>query len=411
MYTWIDKRNFNSDGSFKENYFNLLFDTLRNSDNLLLLINPLNTIEFKDAYKLLEKNNIPYIDIFKCYKKIDVLKSIIFSLHYFPIKRKIIFKKQDITEILKNKFLEHMEDNIYAQYYLMYYSIMRVAESGIKFDRIIYTFENQPWEKVLCYAVKKFMPDTKLIGCMHTMTLSNLVSIFPGEYERDNMPQPDYIFTTGKLTADELKKYWKPEKIIENCALRYDYLFKLESLKIKQKENADIKKNSQNQFKVLLALSFDYKKSIEMIKMTYYAFKDKYEYQIIIKSHPTYILNFLELNIESENFILKNEPVEELLVGCDLVLNSDSMVALEGLKLGIPMLEIDIDDFIPLSRFYYCPDIQISAGSSEEIFEKTEQILNWTDLQKKMYFEKAEKFLEYCFNRPNENYIKMFLEI
>ncbi|HPN32164.1 MAG TPA: hypothetical protein PKY81_14530 [bacterium] len=579
LLTWIDKRNFYSENNFKETYYSELYEYLKKKENFLLLINPLYSIEKSVVYKKLRNEKIEFIDLFKCYNKIDVLKSICLSLFYNPIKSNIFFQNKNIKNLLKNFFLKDLEENRSAQYYLMYYSIKRIAEAGIKFDRLIYPFENQPWEKVLCFAVRKFMPKTKLIAYMHTMSLPNLVSMFPGKYEKDNMPQPDYIFTSGKHTADELKKYWKPEKIVENCAFRYEYLFekaqsserraqsennqkvqsierreqskkncelrisnyelnkidKLNNLKIQRLKDSKNEKSSEKKsdiaqstsnilpdtipnsshctlnsefcteyksssvhrasnithraFTILLALSVDYKKSLEMIKITYASFKDKKGYKIIIKPHPTYEIKSEDINIaqsaesraqrenskelqssecRAQNEIngarcamrdarwqeeeqqepktnnknldiehstsriapdtnsvstlstlqsalctikISDSPVSELLPQCDLVVTSESTVGLEGIKLGKPMIELDVKGFIPLSRFDYCPEIKISASDSNELFAKANEVLNWNLEQKNQYFEKANEFIDYCFNKPNEKYINEFVEI
>ncbi|HPP86756.1 MAG TPA: hypothetical protein PLM75_02705 [bacterium] len=435
LMTWLDKRNFDESGNFKETYYQRLFEELRDRDDFLLLIYPLYTIGDEQANKLLKNLNIPYLDIFKYYKKIDVIKAILFSLYYMPLKEKEFFREYDITKILRYYFKREICENHYANYYLMYYSIMRLAEAGVKFERIIYPFENQPWEKILCYAARKFMPETKLIAYMHTMTLPNLVSIFAGRYESENMPQPDYIFTTGKLSAVELRKFWQAEKVIENCAMRYEYLFNMKTDRI---IDTDKKKLSKY---ILLALSVDYKKSIEMMKIVYSAFKNSSDFNIIIKPHPTYNLEAADLtdyglaNIVKENcaaqrekkseqsndlknianqktkFSISDRPVSELLPKCEIVITAESTVGLEGIKLGLVMIELEIDGFIPLSRLEYSSEIKIVVKTADELYQKVEEILNWSKDKRADYFKKANEFINYCFNIPEEKYIKKFVEI
>ncbi|HON57480.1 MAG TPA: hypothetical protein PLJ38_10730, partial [bacterium] len=397
----------------------------------------LYTIGDEAANKLLKNLNIPYLDIFKYYKKIDIIKAILISLYYMPIKEKIFFKDKDITKILQYYFKREINENHYANYYLMYYSIMRLAEAGVKFKRIIYPFENQPWEKILCYSVKKFMPETKLIGYMHTMTLPNLVSIFPGKYESENMPQPDYIFTTGKLTADELRKFWRAEKIIENCAFRYEYLFNMKTDRAIDKMT-DKPKHSKY---ILLALSGDYKKSIEMIKIVYAAFKNSNDFNIIIKPHPTYNLEAADLrdyglaHIVKENcaaqreekseqsndlknavnqktkFLIRDRSVSELLPKCEIVITAESTVGLEGIKLGLVTIELEVDGFIPLSRLEYSSEIKIVVKTAKELYQKIEEILNWSEDKRADYFKKANEFINYCFNQTEKKYIEKFVKI
>jgi len=452
LLTWIDDRNFAVDGEYKDTYFNQLYNQLKSRNDFLLLTNRLYTISNTKAQNLLRKNNIPFIDIFKCYRKSDVIKSILFSLYYNPLKKRIFFKKRNIAEILKRNIANDLIDNRFAQYYLMYYSIKRIAERGINFDRIIYPFENQPWEKILCYSVKKFMPYTKLIGYMHTAPLPDLVSLFPGKYEKEKMPQPDYIFTTGKLTADELKKNYDSKKIIENCALRYEYIFKAAP--------AGFKNKNKN---ILVALSVDYNKSLVMVYKVYQAFKDTQDYKIFIKAHPTYNLDLRDLRIPEftgcenerieetkiksgimpqnfehgersaekeiqknhrvnglstprnyflpEHFNIVNKPVSEILPDMELVLNCESTIGLEALKMHIPVIDIELKNFTHLSRMDYCPEIKISAGTTEEIVKKSEEILSWTEERKKIYFEKTDEFIKYCFNPVSEEYIERFLKI
>jgi hypothetical protein len=306
-----------------------------------------------------------------------------------------------------------------------------------------YPFENQPWEKILCYAFKKYSPATELIGYMHTMPLDFLLSIFPGKYEKKFMPQPDKILTTGKLSADELKKYYKEDKIVENCALRYEYLFRIDglpNLRISELGNKKIIRQYDNpkirQFKILVSLPVDYNKSLAIIDKVFKTFENRDDFQVMIKGHPTYNLRISELtnlriielpnkskNIRQsdnptiresflpENFLIVEDNISDLLRKTDLVINNMSMVAFEALKMRVPVIEIEIENFINLNRFDYCSDLKILAFSPEEILNKTNEILNWSEQQKQKYFEKADKFLDYCFNEPNEKYLQEFLEV
>lgn len=404
LMSWVDNRNF-FENKFKENYFGKLFDKLNTTKNFIFLPFILYTIQKKIALQKLEENKIKYIDIFSYYRKTDVVRAILKSLcSDFIFNKKFYFENFDISNLIKFRLLNDLIENRYAQYYLMKYSIKRLSEKKIKFERIIYPFENQPWEKVLCIAVRKFMAETKLIGYMHTITLPNLLSIFPGKYESTKyIVQPDKILTTGKLSRDELKRYYDESRVKENCALRYEYFFNLP-----QREQ-----NQRKQKNILLTLSVDYHKSLVMFYKVYEAFKNSTDFNILVKGHPTYILSLDNFRVPCipENFKIVDRRISELLVETDLVLNCESTSGLEALKMHIPVIELEIENFVTLSRLDECLELKITAKTATEIYNKTIEILNWSDEQRNAYFEKSDKFLEYCFNPVSEEYIEKFLKV
>ncbi|HOK41908.1 MAG TPA: hypothetical protein PLD27_12840 [bacterium] len=415
LITWIDKRNFVND-KFKENYFCALFDELKNKENFILLPYFLYTFPKNIAIEKLSNEKFLYYDLFN--GKILIIQLLkIFISSFIPPKwlfEKFIFLNYEISILVKSKILEDFVINRKSEYYKYYYSIKNFLKSGIKIKKLIYPFENQPWERVVAFAFKECSSSTELIGYMHTISLPNLISLFCGNYEKEKMPQPDTILTTGKITTNELRKYYKSEKIKEFIALRYEYLFKEKSFESK-KEN--------EKYLILIILSIDYEKSLSIIYKSLKAFQKKEKYKIIIKPHPTYILNenvireILETAGENydeyqNKFELTEKSIMELLPEIDVALNCESTAGLEAYMMKVPVIEIETENFTTLTRIPDNTEIKIVARTPEQILAKVNEILNWSEERKKSYLQKAEEFVKYCMNSPlndNKNEIKKII--
>jgi len=91
---------------------------------------------------------------------------------------------------------------------------------------VIYPFENQPWEKMLCLAFREEAPAVGLIGYQHATVPPLELCHFLGQDEAKFVPLPDSIVTNSEVSLDLLKRGGFPEeKLVIGGAFRHEYLF------------------------------------------------------------------------------------------------------------------------------------------------------------------------------------------
>ena len=402
LCSWVDARNFDATGNFTETYFGKIFKKFVEKDNYIFLPFFLYTYNSAEAKKLLKKNFIRYINILSYYSKIEIALSLLRNI--LPKKfffAKYVFNGIDCSTVVRKYILEEYINNKFSYYYLNYYSIKRVVKT-IKFERIIYLFENQPWEKLLNFVLEYYSPDTRRIGYLHSITLPYYLSMYCSKKEKIRMPLPNKILCIGKVFYNELTKYYSKDILFLNCSFRYSYLF-----------NYQLTKKKKNQIiKILVVLSIDFSKNYEIIDKVFKAFSNnKNKYFLIIKPHPTYnfAMSDLKIDVNTCLFTVTNEKISVLLDEVDLVINPESTVGIESLKKHVPVITILFDLRINFSPIDYFPGIQFKARTSEDILKLTEEILNYSDNQLIDYFSETDKFINDCFNPIKDEYINDFL--
>ncbi len=132
----------------------------------------------------------------------------------------------DYRFLLYRELLREWGRADFGHYRLGYAAMRQVARRhGHRVHAIVYPFENQPWEKLLCLAWRQEAPHVKLIGYQHAWVPSLLLpySLATGQSER--APLPDLIVTNSAfnfacLTAGG----YPPSRLANGGALRYEYL-------------------------------------------------------------------------------------------------------------------------------------------------------------------------------------------
>lgn len=137
-----------------------------------------------------------------------------------------IFRGWNCAPLLVRELLRGWGSTGVYQHRFWYAAMRRAVERlgpGVKC--IIYPFENQPWEKLLCLAWRECAPHVRLIGYQHTSVQRMLLPFFFGEGEIDAAPLPDQIVTKGAVNLELLKEGGFPtSKLASRGALRYEYV-------------------------------------------------------------------------------------------------------------------------------------------------------------------------------------------
>ncbi|MBI2104118.1 MAG: hypothetical protein HYT90_00855 [Candidatus Omnitrophica bacterium] len=105
-------------------------------------------------------------------------------------------------------------------------AMRRIARRyGAKVKCLIYPFENQPWEKLLCLAWREQAPHVALVGYQHTWVPPLLLPYGLGARERQIAPLPDRIVANSEWNLRALKAGGFPEEtLFMGGALRHEHL-------------------------------------------------------------------------------------------------------------------------------------------------------------------------------------------
>lgn len=254
---------------------------------------------------------------------------------------------------------------------------------------LVYVFENQPWEKLVCMAAHA--AGVRTVGYQHSSIWELYLSQFPGRGEAAYMPLPDRLLTAGPHFATIYREHGIPEELISTGGA-WRYLRLLERQKQTGRENG----SNTGRPIVLLALPVDVSISTSLLENFLGdmsgAGPDSAR-EVWIKPHPDVPLS--RLNMEKDlvgRCRVVTEPFEKLLDQVDVVVTSASTAGLEAF-------------FADKKVVSYVPENLLAADPLLEI--KDERIYTWYEgrpidagfLGSALPSERKSKALEEYFSR------------
>ncbi|MDC0394047.1 hypothetical protein OAM22_04535, partial [Candidatus Pelagibacter sp.] len=147
-------------------------------------------------------------------RKVQLLGNEIFSnnsINYWPIIKpywEVSFKSIDL---FKNLYYYHLIKN---------FVLKRISQH----DKLFYLFENQPWERSLCFYYKKKFSKKKIIGISHTPIRFWDLRFFNSKKNNLGRYSPNIISFVNSYSQKIYKKDYKNQVFIKLEALRYNNL-------------------------------------------------------------------------------------------------------------------------------------------------------------------------------------------
>ncbi len=260
----------------------------------------------------------------------DLLNSYIRGLRsHIRLKQKVIYKNQDISYLVSVSLMEDHFRYYWNYAYKQYYFSKRLFKD-FKIRRLVYPYENHPWEKLMVTARNQLRASTELIAFQHTSLSFKLLQHFPGKYEKDIPIYPDKILTVGNILKDVMIKYghYRDGLVEAGCALRHPYLFKL----VQQEKKQGFTK------KIAYAFSSDPKGYSHIINNLISVFGNS-EYTIYLKIHPEVSQKAIIDKKLPDNFILaKHIDWKDIYEQIDLLFYDDNSVGVEALKYDVDVV-------------------------------------------------------------------------
>ena len=285
---------------------------------------------------------------------------------------------------------------------LMFYAVKSLVQK-IKVHKYYYPFENRAFEKMAVLALRKFSPATTIIGYQHAALTLKHVNFFIEKEEAEIIPLPDKIFTMGSITRGIMEKtfHFTKEILHEGCALR------------KTDTNGKSKSYFDKIKYILVVLSTDLKEYIGVLKFLNEAFKGGADYVVQIRPHPVIPLEDAISMFPYLTFQYKKQEVNvslrDALNQADVVLYVSSTLTIEALAWGIPVIFLDIGDFLntdPIFNFY---DFKWVCNESSRLKRILKNIENLSKEEYIISQEKGREFANRYFYPVNEVTLEEFL--
>lgn len=188
----------------------------------------LNFLDYEFNLLIFVKIIFAYLKISFLNKKVDTWGNRIFvsnSINYWPIVKPYWEDSFKSINLFKNLY-----------YYIL---IKNIIKNKIHIHKnLFYLFENQPWERCLCFFYKKKFTINKLFGVSHTSIRFWDLRFFNSKKIDLRMYSPNKICFVNKFSYNLYRKDFNNQKKIKLEALRYN--------------NFKIKFNSKKKKKILI---------------------------------------------------------------------------------------------------------------------------------------------------------------
>jgi surface carbohydrate biosynthesis protein (TIGR04326 family) len=400
--SWIDKRSFPEEGRYQDSYFKKLPDVaVQEGHNVVIVPYILPTIKYGKAIGFIKKvpdKNFLVPHYFLSFS--DILKFSFANFSQIKYKNLPSFREANMDKLLRFDRWNDLINNRICFNRLFYVLPIKLKKCGFQVQRVIYTFENQTWEKVYLLGLRKAFPDAKIIGYQHSSFSGLTLNYYTSNKEIGLVPLPDKIVAAGE----------RPKEILENTfgqrvelggALRYEYLFKLNEPLIKENSKSSLETPT-----VLIATSIEKEETAEFLSKIIAAL-GRIRAKVILKCHPAWpfekIKESLKIGSLPTNFHVSSESPSKLLKTADILVATSTTMILEALALNVPVLTVQLGFSIVADPLIDIPSTTFSAHSEEEICEKVEAILKNKKGIIKENKEKWHQIISSFFRFPDAN--------
>ena len=360
----------------------------------------LREASYKNAVTQTSKSPFPLMVPHRYLRFKDIINSALSSLVKPPTPSQLpIFSGMDVATIVEEDLRADWVSNQAADSLRMAAVVRRWAKTGASINRMIYRYENQPWERALCWEAKRALPNTALVGYQHARAPRLLLSYYLAPGEADDAPLPHRVVTNGKYTARLLSQDgYDPSRIRVGGALQVPDFIKQGQSEQVQTSNKPVGTNGSAQ--VLVASSFGLEEAVELVDLSARLFSATDGVRVVIKCHPTTTIKKIQGLLSTplpEHVQVSERPIADLMLESSVLVYTGSSVCIQALAQGLPVVhlrprfDLDMD---PLESY---PELRLEATGLEEFQAKVRWILDhraeyvaqhrerWQEVTQEMY--------------------------
>lgn len=212
-----------------------------------------------------------------------------------------------------------------------------LARRGARIDRIIFPYENQGWEKMLCAGVRCALPDARLTGYVHASFSPFHLGYYPPASYWRSARRPHRVVALSPGVAGHLRANGYPADAVADAgALRYDYLF----------DQAPPPPSAAQA--VLAVFPVSPPDALEMYRLLLQALGDRPDRPVRLKLHPATTHRVAPLlRGMPAHFQLIGGNMRDALSDCAAAIYTAGTTGLEILAAGVPVVSLSQTGRLP----------------------------------------------------------------
>lgn len=312
---------------------------------------------------------------------------------YIYIMLKFLLKKSRIVHNFKYPYIDTILWPIYRYEWftsfmgshlmhgLIYYRIFKNAFCELKQNStVLYIAEMYAWEKALNIAAQE-VGGLRTVGIQHTIVPLLMLNYFNDRNELnfgDNVqgiPMPNYLGCVGRIPAQIFRDMgWPEEKIFLLGAMRFHYL--------RRRFEHQIKWQNRNNV-VVVALAMMPLESKELLRYAYFAFRNQWNYKVLIKSHPACnikeVVDSLDIDLGKDIFHITDRSLNDILASAKVTVVTESSSALVAIAYECPVVIPRLVDTIDMSPLTGISNLGIYVNDPVDLRKTVNSIMKSKD--------------------------------
>lgn len=374
IVTWITAGNVSMGSKYHEAYFGDLAHKLgQRGVKVTLVPMILRDVRYIDALYTLKDVALPVLNPHRCLKYRDLLWAAISSCARPQLPRECTMMcEMDVRLLIKDDINRHWEDNSAADSLLMAALVNRWSNLGIEIERIVYIYENQPWERALCWETRRVFPKAQLIGYQHARAPRMGLNWYLAPGGESEAPLPDRVVTVGKHNATMLSTSgYRPGTVRVGGALQMQNILALADDAVQDIQIHDGRT-------ILVAPSNGIEEASALVDMAINLFDEKDGIRILLKYHPLLpsqkVMDYLGARLPA-HVMVSEKPITELIQSSSIMVYTSSLVCAQALALGLPVIQVKNQFDLNTDPLENVPDLRLEAASLPELREKVSWLL------------------------------------
>jgi hypothetical protein len=314
----------------------------------------------------------------------------------FAVRRRSSIAGTDVTPLVRRAVRMELASTrlIFA---VQYFGLARAMKARGMTPRIVlYTYENQPWEKQMLAGFRRALPATVLVGVQHAPFAASYLAPQPTARQWRDETTPDLLATIGEEFRDRLIAHGAPPaRVIVGGALRYPSILDKRSCPLVPTDGATRR--------VLAACSYDLQEALELVQKAAAATAGVAE--LIVNFHPMVDEGFratlreqVTKEVDGNHLSFVEGNADVWLGKVDVVLYNASGTSFEAVSAGIPTIFVGSEIALDIDKMEGQGGLQ--CRSAADLRRHIGALLNDAKLRRDCV-EAGRRFLSRCFAIPN----------
>ena len=302
--------------------------------------NPLSWLEETSSIIINSSNAYDYVIPLPALIRYKDMVGAIWGWIFFPfsVQNNLSVAGLDLSSVVRQYIWKELTSSQIIQALLLKNIAKNIKHQNIFPTFLIYTYENQPWEKIILTSFRKHLPNTKLIGVQHSPFSDRYLSVYPSQRQWHEKTTPDTLVTIGENFKKQLILRGAPsDRLVVGGSLKLDK-FGAHNFKVKRRKSNKIKY-------ILVSCPMETIEATELCVKAVYAVKNIKDIKVLINFHPTsedFLIKSVKsiiLNLPNINQVeFSNSLVSNLLGKCDLLLYTSSGTVFDASYENVPAI-------------------------------------------------------------------------